>query len=232
MRVCINNRLNCFALFTVLGILLFSCGKSKTKNTIIAESPIVEEMTEKLEKTVIEPNFNLQHFKFQLDSLLSTFERKNFQFQLNIDTISENTNPEILWHFGQWGLFKIVCPKVTSQLILYHFFDPKTSKILRIYLIEATYNDSIIFTNVYQSFLREKDINITFMVDDGDGDEYYIPYSGLTALNDFVIILDNKIYWLNVSLQYSKKNLNKIICYFKDNLSGKNYIDTIRVTHD
>ena len=223
-----KNRKKNFTLFALLGFLLFSCGETRTKNTTIAENAIVE----KIEKTKIEPIFNIQRFKLQLDTLLSTVERKDFQFQLNIDTIHENTNPEILWHFGQWGLFKIVRPKETSQLILYHLLDPKTSKVLRIYILEASYNDKEYFKNAYQTFLNEKDKNVILMADDGDGKEWYLPNSGLTVVNDFVIILENKIYWLNVSQQYSKKNLNKVIDFFKDNLNDKNYLDTIRVTHD
>lgn len=232
MKVDIINRKKGFVLVVFIGFLLFSCGETRTKNTTNTVSPIEEEITETLKKPKIEPNFNIQRFKFQLDSLLSTVERKNFQFQLNIDTINEDTKPDILWYFGQQGLFKIIRPIETSQLILYHLLDPKTSKVLRIYIVEASYNDNENFENAYQAFLREKDNNVKLMADDGDGNEWYLPNSGLTVVNDFVIIFENKIYWLNVSQQYSKRNLNKVIDFFKDNLNDKSYLDTIRVTHD
>ena len=225
MRICIKNRKNCFTLFAVFGILLFSCGK---KYNYCRKSCCGGD-DEKNEKTV-EPNFNIHRFKSQLDTLLSIVERKDFQFQLNIDTINENTNPEILWHFGQRGLFKIIRSEETSKLILYHFFDPKTSKILRIYVIEAHYDNPTFFERTHQTFLEEKDRQKLFMIDD-EGNEYYINYR-LTWLNDYVIILENKIYWLNVSTQYSKRSLNTIIDFFKDNLNERNYVDTIKVTHD
>jgi len=213
----------------ILFYSLFSCSNSKTKSTDIVEviDTNIEEEFEKDE--VIEIKFNIFRFKSQLDSLLSVIEYQNFHFQLDIDTINEKSNPNKLWHFNKWGLFKIINSKKTTQLILYHFFDPKTSKVLRIYVIEASYNDSITFDRVHQSFLEEKDRKILWDVY-GEGKEYYYDYR-LTGLNDFVIILENKIYWLNVSSQYSKKNFNKIIDYFKDNLNEKNYLDTIKCMH-
>ena len=235
MRTDIKNKKTCFTLLSVLGTVillssLFSCFNSNTKNKESFETTefLDVEDAEEEKSCTIKPNFNIYKFKIQLDSLLSTIESKDFQFQLNIDSITEKSHPDILWNFGKWGLFRTINSENTSQLILYHFFDPKTSKILRIYLIEAFYNDSIIFNNVYQTFLIEKDRKKLFMMGE-EGEEHYIDY-GLTWLNDYVIILENKIYWLNVSLQYSNKSFNKMIAYFKDNLSEKNYIDTIKVT--
>ena len=229
MKVGFINRKISFVLLVVF-FLLTSCINSNTKNTTTVDTFEID-LTEELEKCdVVEPNFNICRFKSQLDSLLSIVEYKNFQFQLDIDTISEQSNPTILWYFEKNGLFKIVDSKKTSQLILYHLFDPKTRKILRIYLIEASYNDSITFDKVYQTFLREKDRKKRFFIDD-DANEYYINYR-LTWLNDYVIVLENKIYWLNVSLQYSMKNFNAIIEYFKDNLNVKNYVDTIKCVYD
>ena len=214
-----------------LTVLLDSCINSNIKNTTTIESFDID-LTEELEKCdVAVPIFDIYRFKSQLDSLLSIVEYKNFQFQLNIDTINEKTNPAVLWNFrDKFGLFKIIDSKNTSQLVLYHLFDPKTRKVLRIYLIEASYNDSITFDNVYQTFLVEKDRKKLFIIED-DENEYYINYR-LTWLNDYVIVLENKIYWLNVSQQYSMKNFNAIIDYFKDNLNVKNYIDTIKCIHD
>jgi hypothetical protein len=211
--------------------LLDSCINSNIKNTTTIESFDID-LTEELEKyDVAVPFFDIYRFKSQLDSLLSIVEYKNFQFQLNIDTINEKTNPAVLWNFrDKFGLFKIIDSKNTSQLVLYHLFDPKTRKVLRIYLIEASYNDSITFDNVYQTFILEKDRKKLFIIED-DENEYYINYR-LTWLNDYVIVLENKIYWLNVSQQYSMKNFNAIIDYFKDNLNVKNYIDTIKCIHD
>jgi hypothetical protein len=228
-----------FILFSLLGIIilfctLFSCIHTSIDNTNLQK--ISDTEIEDIEKiNVSKPRFNIYRFKSQLDSLLSMIEYENFHFQLNIDTINERTDSKILWYFEDKGLFKIINSKKTSQLIFYHFFDPKTSKVLRIYLIEASYNDSIAFEKVYNSFLREKDKKEIWVVGEDDSDEgeieYYVDY-GLTWLNDYVIILENQIYWLNVSNQYSKKNFNTIINYFKDNLKEKNYLDTIKCTYN
>ena len=210
----------------ILFVFLFSCSRSNTNNANTIEAFDSEINEDSKEEDVIGPNFNIYRFKSQLDSLLSITEYKNFQFQLNIDTVNEKTNSKILWHFNKCGLFKIINLQSTSQLVFYHFLDPKTSKILRIYLIEASYEDPIAFDEVHESFLIEKDRKKSFFIED-DEEEYFIEY-GLTWLNDYVIILENKIYWLNLSSQYSKKNFNIIINYFQDNLIYKNYLDTIK----
>jgi len=218
-------------IYTLLGVFtlfysLFSCRHSNNNNTNNIETSEIF-ITEDIEKhDIVEPGLNIYRFKSQLDSLLSIIEHKNFQFQLDIDTVNEKSDSKTHWHFGKWGLFNLINSKETSQLVLYHFFEPKTSKILRIYLIEASYNDSAVFNNVYRIFLKEKNKEKLFAVDD-DGKEYYFD-SGLTTLNDYVVILENKIYWLNLSQQYSKKSFNKIIDFFKDNLNINNYLDTIK----
>jgi hypothetical protein len=216
--------LSAFLGIAILIYSLFSCIQSTNKNSNSIEDIDDKEKVEKYE--VFIPEFNIYRFKSQLDSLLSIIEYKNFQFQLDIDTVSEKSDSKIDWHFGKWGLFKLINSKEASQLIFYHFFEPKTTKILRIYLIEASYNDSIFFNKIHKSFLKEKNKEKMFAVDD-EGKEYYFD-SGLTTLNDYVIILKNKIYWLNLSSQYSRKNFDKIIDYFKDNLNEKNYLDTLK----
>ena len=100
--------------------------------------------------------------------------------------------------------------------------------MLRIYLIEAYYDNPTFFERIHRSFLREKDRKKPWVVDGYGGKGYY--FYGLTGLNDYVIILENKIYWLNVSSQYSKRNFSAIIDFLKDNLNEKIYIDTIKVT--
>jgi hypothetical protein len=231
----INDMKNLLLFFfaIVLFNFLFSCIHSNTKNTNDEEISDINIMQNVEVHDIIEIEFNISKFKFQLDSFLLKIECQNCNFQLDIDTINEKTDTKILWHFGKWGLFNIINSKETSQLVLYHFFDPKTSKVLRIYIIEASYNDSITFDKVYQSFLKEQNRKIDFDISDGNEKESILHFDyGLTRLNYYVIFLDNKIYWLNVSSQYSKKNFNTIIDYFKDNLNDKNYIDTIKCIYN
>ena len=223
-----NIKINILAILILLCLL--SCGNSsidvkrnKENKRDTINSGVLKKPVKIQSKSV---SFNILNFKFQLDSLLSIIEHKKFIFNWKCDTINAKTDDKILWYFGKNGLFNLLDPENFETLVLNHFYEPSSRKILRIYLIEGFAIDTTKSESAFQKIYKKKNGKLEIIADDGT--EYYYINHGLTGLSDYVIQKGKMIYWINVSAQYSKTNFDKIITIFKSNLNQQTPKDSIK----
>lgn len=215
-------------------LFLFSCRNSNqnTHKNIENKNDTLASGNKNVTKQLIQTkeSFNLLNFRKQLDSLLSKFEHKKLKLNWDSDTISSKSNNYILSYFQKGIFINLLKPERFDTIIMNHFYDPSTRKVLRIYLIEAFYSDSTKSKSLFQKIYKQKNNKIEMIEDDGP-ESYYINY-GLTGLYDFVVRKGKIIYWINASSQYSKVNFNKIINIFKSNLNDNIIQDSIKCNYN
>ena len=195
-------------------LLFLSCNRNTNNNADNSVLVDTEYETLQTEKQFL---FNVDKFTLELDSLIPIFEDNVSSFEYESDTLAIKTSNEDLAQLKN-GLFKSLFSVYLDTVIIHHYFVPDTKKILRIYLLEAVYTDSTMSKMRVESLKKES--QSLSPVEDGD----YQMLTGLTVTNDYLIRQANKIYWLNVACQYSKKEYYEFIECFKSNLN--NYIES------
>ncbi len=182
-------------------------GDKQIKNRLIAENENSDAIL-KSEKE-IDNKIEFRNFKNDLDSFVIKFNYSTTPFDLQTDTINSKSSNKDLWAYKR-GIFNLINVNSINLLIQHHYFVPKTTKILRIYLLELQ------FKNPRESeyFFKKLDARKNFKADLGDG--YFLNY-GLTGTSDYVILSKATILWLNISCQYSKKDFDRLIDIFLNN---------------
>jgi len=138
-------------------------------------------------------DFDVLTFISSTSSLLTSIEGKPISPTCSIDTI---TNDKIT----KQSPFNALFPS-TNVLVKRYSFDPgKNSRALRIWVVSASYADSLSSNRAFTELHRQ-----STKVDDK---ENYSP--GLTYTNDYVIKTDKNIYWLNSGCAMSFKNHKRI----------------------
>ncbi len=202
---------------TLLTLLLLSCQratKTELKNQLLPKN-----QAEILSGSK-HNSFGIDKFSFQLDSLIGIFEKNKFSFNHKSYTIDTKIPNAELTEFRK-GLFRSLYSENLESVKVHLYNVPKTKKILRIYLIEAEYSDSLKSKEKIE--LLKKESQSTFPIEDSDSRML----TGLTMTNDFLTRQENKIYWLNVACQYSRGEYYNFIQCFKTNLNNYSKSDTI-----
>jgi hypothetical protein len=202
------------ALLTLLFLSCHRATKNELKNQLL---PNDQEEILAVSKHI---SFSIDKFSFQLDSLLGIFEENKFSFNYKSDTIDTKIPNAELSEFRN-GLFRSLYSENLESVKVHIYSVPKTKKILRIYLIEAEYTDSIKSKEKIE--ILKKESQSSSPIDDSDSRML----TGLTMTNDFLTRQGNKIYWLNIACQYSKSEYYTFIQCFKANLNNYNKSDTI-----
>lgn len=191
----------------ILGALLFlflSCSNSGKKNEekmIETDSLSVQEQVESSKIENEEHIFRIEAFVHKADSLLKKFKDSRYHFELQTDTIDLTFRDNISRSF-KVGLFDHLISDSLTSVVRHYIFEPKTSTILRFYLIEATFTSKeSLEKKMSELFVAMDDPTIYFKI-------------GLTGCYDYIAIADNKLYWLNGSLAYTSKQFDQFIACF------------------
>jgi hypothetical protein len=207
---------NIIILTIFISLTMFGCNQNSDKqiqekpdfSTISTAkvTPTVTKMTEVYKK----PNFDVVKFVTLTDSLLTKIQGRPIGLTIKIDTISANKTDKISFYSSLFSSDKC--------LIKRYSFDPgKGSRELRIWFVEATYQDSISTNKAFEELHRQSG-----KVDVGND---YFP--GLTYTNDYVIKSYNKIYWLNSGCTYAFYNHQKLKHFMLQSLQVDNIQDSI-----
>jgi hypothetical protein len=154
--------------------------------------------------------YDLMQLKKDLDSFVLSVKKTNLPFTLFTDTIRENSDEKVLWTFKN-GIFELVDPDSTALLVRHHFLIPKTSRILRLNILEIKYSNIQKCNLFFNKFVDRKDYKVDLL------EGAYLDF-GLTGTTDYVIKINETILWFNISCQYSKKEFNRLIEIFRSNL--------------
>lgn len=231
----------------ILGALLFlflSCsnsGKKSDEEMIETDSLSVQEQVESSKTENEEHIFRIEAFVHKADSLLKKFKGSRYHFELQTDTIDLTFRDKTSQGF-KYGMFKQLLNDSLTSVVRHYIFEPKTSTILRFYLIEATFTSKESLekkmSELFVAMNHNEKIEIIYDFEQsGDsiiaGIEYWddstvfsCDYSplimryGLTGCNDYIATADNKLYWLNGSLAYTRKQFDQFIACFNS------FIDT------
>lgn len=195
---------------------MFSCNQTADKKTqdksdsskvlTAKDTSSVTKMNEVKKK----PDFDVANFITLTDSLLTKIQGRPINLIFKIDTISFDKT-------DKRSFYSALFPS-TNALIKRFSFDPgKGSRELRIWFVEATYQDSISTNKAFEELHRQSG--------KVDGEDDYSP--GLTYTNDYVIKSYNKIYWLNSGCPYSFSNHQKLKQFMLQSLQVDNIQDSI-----
>jgi hypothetical protein len=195
---------------------MFSCNQTTDKQTqdksdssTISAAKDASSFT-KITEVHQKPDFDVVKFVALTDSLLTKIQGKPIGLTYEIDTIrSEKTDKRSFYS----SLFS-----TDNCLIKRYSFDPgKGSRELRIWFVEATYQDTISTNKAFE------ELHIQSGKVDGEND--YSP--GLTYTNDYVIKSYNRIYWLNSGCPYAFSNHQKLKQFMLQSLQVDNIQDSI-----
>ena len=174
--------------------------------TISKDASTINKITEVPQKL----NFDVIKFVTLTDSLLTRIQGKPIGLTTKIDTIRAEKTDEKSFYSSLFAS--------ENSLVKRYSFDPeKGSKELRIWFVEATYQDTISTNKVFEELHR-----ISGTV---DSENDYLP--GLTYSNDYVIKSSNKIYWLNSGCPFSFSNHQKLKQFILQSLPIVNIQDSI-----
>lgn len=208
-----RNDLMIIILTLLIGLVMFSCNQTKDKqeqgspdSTLVVmskETILHKKLTEVFQK----PDFNVAKFINLTDSLLTEIKGKSINLSYEIDTIIVDKTKHRSFFTSHF--------QSDSTLIKRYSFDPgKGNRILRIWIIIATFKDSAMTNLAFASLKKD--------AYDTEDSEDWSP--GLTYTNDYVIKSENKIYWLNSGCVYAFYNHKKL----KDNMLQSLQIDAIQ----
>lgn len=188
-----------FFLIFLLLLIAISCHQSNNKANIDTNN-IAPKLDQTDTSTLLNttatgqaPILNVLTFVTLADSLLSHIQGKEIHLSYEIDTI----NPD------QPDFLKIYGPLFISDNVLVkkYSFDPgKGNSELRLWIIEATFDDEVSASNAFN-------IIKTDAFDTGDKPNFT---PGLTYSNDYVIVSSKNIYWLNSGCSYAMTNHKKL----------------------
>ena len=200
----------------LIGLTMFSCNQTSDNNTKdkYDSSKISTEKDPYLSATITEihqkPDFDVVKFATLTDSLLTKIQNKPIGLTIKIDTIRADKTEKRSFY----------SPLFTSDncLIKRYFFDPgKGNRELRIWFVEATYEDTISANKAFEELHKQSG--------KVDGEEDYLP--GLTYTNDYVIKSYKNIYWLNSGCPYAFSNHKILKQFMLQSLQVYNIQDSI-----
>jgi hypothetical protein len=175
-------------------------------NTISDDSLKIEEPA----KPKIQ-EFEIDRFQSEADSLLKVLKDEKYSLELKSDTFNFKTdNPEIFTK-GH-GVFWLLYQDRSERIVRHYLFEPNTRKKLRIYVVEANYDNKEQLEKVITKL--ETSMNDSINAPDSD----YFTNWRLSPTNDYVMTSNNKLYWMNMSYPYSKKEVLKFIDCLKSNV--------------
>ena len=198
-----------------VGLTIFGCNQTSDKHTqdkfdsltvVTPQDTSITKMTEVSRK----PDFDVAKFVTLTDSLLTKIQGRPISLTFKIDTIIADKIDKRSFYSS------LLAPPNT--LVKRFSFDPgKGSRELRIWFVEATYEDKVFARNAFEALKKDAyDMNDS------------VNWSpGLTYTNDYVIISDRKIYWLNSGCPYSFFNHQKIKQYMLQSLQIETIQDSI-----
>lgn len=207
---------NIILLRIFIGLIMCSCNQTANKKTQDeSESTTVLTANDtssvtKMNKVQNNTNFDVAKFVTLTDSLLTNIQGRPINLTFKIDTISFDET-------DKRSFYGALFPS-TDTFIKQFSFDPgKASRELRIWFVEASYQDSISTNKAFEELHRQSG--------KVDGEDDYSP--GLTYSNDYVIKSYNKIYWLNSGCPYSFSNHQKLKQLMLQSLQIDNIQDSI-----
>ncbi len=207
---------NIIILTIFIGMILFSCNQTADKKTqdksnssTLLSAKDTSSVT-KMEEVQKKTDFDVAKFITLTGSLLTKIHGRPINLTFKIDTISFDK-------IDKRSFYSALFP-TTKTLIKRFSFDPgKGSRELRIWFVEATYQDSVSTNKAFEELHRQSGkVN---------GEDDYSP--GLTYTNDYVIKSYNKIYWLNSGCPYSFSNHQKLKQIMLQSLQVDNIQDSI-----
>ncbi len=199
-----------------IGLIMFSCKQTADKqnqNTSDSSTISTTKETSTFTKTTEvpqKPDFDVVKFVALTDSLLTKIQRKPIDLTIKIDTIRADKTDRNIFYSSLFSSDNCLIKR-------YSFYPGKGSRELRIWFVEATYQDTISTNKAFEELHRQS----------GKVDEKndYLP--GLTYTNDYVIKSYNKIYWLNSGCPYAFSNHQKLKQIMLQSLHVDNIQDSI-----
>jgi len=196
-----------------IGLTMFSCNqasetqtqdKTDSSNILTAkDTSTFIKMTEVEKKA----DFDVVKFVALTDSLLTKIQGRPIVLTMKIDTITPDKRSFYSSLFSS-----------DKALIKRFSFDPgKGSRELRIWFVEATYQDKTFANNAF----------IALKKDAYDMEDSVSWSPGLTYTNDYVIISDKRIYWLNSGCPYAFFNHQKLKQFLLQSLQVDEIQDSI-----
>ena len=202
----------------LIGLTMFSCNqssdkitqdKSNTSTVSIAKETSTFTFT-KVTEFRQESDFDVLKFIALTDSLLTKIQGKPISMTFKIDTITAaNTDKR--------SFYSSLLPSTNNLIKLFSFDSGKGSRELRIWFVEATYQDTISANRAFDELHKQSG--------KVDGEIDFSP--GITYTNDYVIKSYNKIYWLNSGCSYAFSNHQKLKQIMLQSLRIDNIQDSI-----
>ena len=205
-----------------VSLTLSSCinKNDEDNNRYISENRISANDTIEEKANQNENLLDLAQLKIDLDSFAISVKETQEPFDLRTDTVGENSTDKALWDFKK-GIFELINPDSTELLVRHHFSIPNTKRILRLYLLELKFPNTLESESFFKKLINRKD----YKADLTGG--YYLDF-GLTGTTDYVIKIDEAILWFNVSCQYSKVEFNQLIEILRNNMELREAEDVIK----
>ena len=199
-----------------IGMTMFGCNQTSDKQTqdksdsstvsTTKDTSTITKMTEVYQK----PDFDVIKFVALTDSLLTKIQGRPIGLTIKIDTIRADKTDKRSFYSSLFSS--------DNCLIKWYSFDPgKGSRELRIWFVEAIYQDTISTNKAFEELHRQSS--------KVDGENDYWP--GLTYTNDYVIKSHDKIYWLNSGCPYAFSTHQKLKQFMLQSLQFDNIQDSI-----
>lgn len=197
------------AIFFIIGCSPKTETKDNIFNTSTTDTAI---LTLETTPPIIKKTFDYIKFKSLADSLISKIADEKIALQLTIDTIEKSLSE-----------YSYYTPLINNEfpLLKYNFYPGKKRSLLRFSIIQAKYSDTL---SLNKAFIKLKE-DASDIYSNDESDYHNIP--GLTYTNDYVIVVDKEILWLNLPCPYSNKNVKRVKQIFSHSLSIDNLKDSI-----
>lgn len=178
---------------------------------------IAKESVDKSAEYKENDEFNIKRFRLQCDSLLKSMKGEQYSFKIQSDTFDCLTDNAEEFTYGH-GLFWRLYQDTSKRVIRHYLFAPNTKKKIRIYLIEAYYNQ--------RKDLSEKIKNLEIAMNDTmprcNHCNNYVKMR-LSPLHDYVMTGERKLYWLNAGYPYSNSEFLQFVNCLKANVDNTKY---------
>jgi len=189
-------------------IIIISCSNENKKKVVnsdvIIDSVRIELVPNYEEPEQIKNSIEIKKLKYKLDSFLIENENIDIEFTLDSCIINENSSIKDLSDFER-GIFDDIFYKKPDMLIKYHFFIPQISRILRIYLLEMTFENELKSRNYFKEIESQMNSLEEYIIEDDSGEPIEYIKKGLTGATDYILLTGNKVMWYNLSCEYSRK---------------------------
>jgi hypothetical protein len=178
--------------------LIIGCSSNSIKNNekpIVIDSLIERHFFEKDE--LDNKNFDILKYKKSVDSLLVDIFNKDTYSNLVLDSI-----------------FKGVSFNVLKETPLENIFNEAIKNERYIFNLSNNNNFSFIILTYENKYITDSIFNV---IEKESIENNWIP-PGLTYTNDYLIAIENNIYWINTSCLYSYYNHLKLVNILKSML--------------